>query len=142
MRNMSFSLTTEAMRTGKKTVTRRMGWNTLKAGDIVQAVEKCQGLRKGEKLKPIRQILIKAVRSERLDAITDKEVRKEGFPHMSKEEFIEMFCKSHKGCTPSTMITRIEFYHRSQNHRIDDEDEGEDYWKGDVDDIGSDETNL
>lgn len=132
---MSFSLTTEAMKTGKKTVTRRMGWNTLKAGEIIQAVEKCQGLRKGEKIKPIRQILIKSVCSERLDAITEQEVRKEGFPEMSRKEFIEMFCRSHKGCTPSTMITRIEFL----LHRGEDT---EDYWSGDVDDIGSDETNL
>ncbi len=24
-------------------------------------------------------------------------------------EFVEMFCKTHKGCTPETEVTRIEF---------------------------------
>ncbi len=47
---MSFRLTAEQMRARTKTVTRRLGWSSLKPGDIVQPVEKAQGLRKGEKV--------------------------------------------------------------------------------------------
>jgi hypothetical protein len=52
-RNMSFSMTTEAVRNRSKTVTRRLGWWGLQPGTILQAVEKAQGLRKGEHVKPI-----------------------------------------------------------------------------------------
>ena len=48
MRNMSFAMTTEAVRNQTKTVTRRFGWWFLKPGDMVQPVEKAMGLRKGE----------------------------------------------------------------------------------------------
>ncbi len=33
----------------------------------------------------------------------------EGFPEMPPGRFIDMFCKSHKGCTPDSVVTRIEF---------------------------------
>lgn len=33
----------------------------------------------------------------------------EGFPNLTPDEFIAMFCKSHKGCTPDTQITRVFF---------------------------------
>lgn len=37
------------------------------------------------------------------------EVEREGFGVMSPAGFVTMFCGSHKGCTPDTEITRIEF---------------------------------
>ena len=112
MRNMSFSMTTEQIRSGTKTVTRRLGWKFLKPGDVVIACEKCQGLKKGEKVKKIRPICIAGVRKERLaDGIfhggTD-EVAKEGFPGMGTMTFILLFCKANK-CNPDAEITRIEF---------------------------------
>jgi hypothetical protein len=42
-------MTTEQFRTGQKTVTLRLGWVNLKPGDVLMGVEKCQGLRKGER---------------------------------------------------------------------------------------------
>jgi len=50
VRNMSFAMTTKQVRNQTKTVTRRFGWWFLKAGDIVQPVEKAMGLKKGEKI--------------------------------------------------------------------------------------------
>ena len=47
---MSFALTTEQVRNRTKTVTRRLGWATAKAGDIVQPIVKGQGLKKGERV--------------------------------------------------------------------------------------------
>ena len=49
-RNMSFALTTNQVKKKEKTVTRRCGWWFLKPGDVVNAVEKSMGLKKGEKI--------------------------------------------------------------------------------------------
>ena len=46
-------MTTEAVRRREKTVTLRLGWWKLQPGTILQAVEKAQGLKKGEHVKPI-----------------------------------------------------------------------------------------
>ena len=64
MRNMSFSMTTEAVRRREKTVTRRLGWWNLQPGTILQAVEKAQGLKKGEHVKPICLIRVVSVTRE------------------------------------------------------------------------------
>lgn len=47
MRLMSFSLTTAQYRAGTKDVTRRLGWEYLKAGDRIMGCEKVMGRRKG-----------------------------------------------------------------------------------------------
>lgn len=106
---MSFMITPNQVREKTKTVTRRNGWWFLKPGEIVNAVEKCQGLKKGEKIKKICQIRIVSTRSEALFCITEKECILEGFPGMRPDEFIDMFCKTHKGVMPTSAINRIEF---------------------------------
>ncbi len=109
MRNMSFMLTTEQTKNRSKTVTRRLGWKFLKPGDQVMAVEKSQGLKKGEKIKRICVLVIISNTPEMLCKITPAEVTMEGFPGKSPEWFIDMFCRSHKNCTPETYVNRIEF---------------------------------
>jgi hypothetical protein len=86
----------------------------LKAGEILQAVEKCRGLKKGEKIVYLGKIRVTHVRREPLEAIASrgvaiKEVVDEGFPGMIAEEFVQMFCESHRGCEQNTIVTRIEF---------------------------------
>lgn len=108
MRNMSFSLTTPQMRARTKTVTRRLGWWFLKPGDIVCAVEKGQGLKKGEKVVRIGPIRILSTRRERLRDITRPDVAKEGFPGMSPNDFVWRFC-NHAGCYSTQLVNRIEF---------------------------------
>lgn len=108
-RNMSFMLTKDQVIAGTKDVTRRLGWWTLKPGDQINAVEKGMGLKRGEKVVVLRRIEVVSVRHERLDAITQDDVVREGFPDMTPLQFIEMFCKTHQGCTPATVINRIEF---------------------------------
>jgi hypothetical protein len=120
-RNISFMLTTPQFLDGSKDVTRRNGWAFLKAGDVLCGVEKSQGLGKGGKIKRLGMIRVKDVRREPLRAITDNlhygftETVREGFPHPHPKfypsEFVEFFCKSHKGVTPDSTITRIEFEH-------------------------------
>ena len=111
MRNISFFLTTKQFKDHTKDVTRRNGWLFLKPGDILMAVEKAQGLNKGEKIKQLGKILIEKVSREPLVDITQHECVREGFPNMLPERFIEMFIDSHKGVTADTIITRIEFKH-------------------------------
>lgn len=110
MRNMSFFLTRPQFEAKTKTVTRRLGWRFLKAGDQVMGVEKSQGLGKGGKLVKLHPVRITDVRQERLDAIDADDCAAEGFPDMTPFEFVAMFCKS-MNCKPSDMVTRIEFSH-------------------------------
>lgn len=118
-RNISFALTTPQFLDGSKDVTRRNGWAFLKAGDILCAVEKSQGLGKGGKVKRLGMIRVKNVRREPLRRMMDDldygfaETTREGFPDPGPKHwpsvFVEFFCNSHKGVTADTPITRIEF---------------------------------
>lgn len=109
MRNISFAQTKQQVYNRTKRVTRRMGWLTLKPGEVLCAIEKGQGLKKGEKITRICQIITENTRREPLNAITKEEVILEGFPEMSPAEFVKFYCKVHKGCKPETIITRIAF---------------------------------
>jgi hypothetical protein len=113
MKNISFSLTTPQYKARTKTVTRRLGWDKLKAGDVLMGVEKGMGLKKGEKVKRLGPIRVKGVSCERLQSLVDpvyglKEAALEGFPWLDGPDFIDFFCKANH-CTPETWVTRIEF---------------------------------
>lgn len=120
-RNMSFALTTRQFRARSKTVTRRNGWLDLRPGDILCGVEKSQGLKRGEQIVRLGRIRIIGVRREPLRRLTDDltygfaETSREGFiftqadPLAWPSAFVDFFCRSHKGCTPETVITRIEY---------------------------------
>lgn len=118
-RNMSFSITTTQIRDRTKTVTRRLGWRTLKVGEPVNAVKKAMGLKKGEKVERLDVIVPVHKRRERLNrmlwdkAYGVREVINEGFPEMTPVEFVEMFCRANQ-CKPSAVITRIEFRYQDQ----------------------------
>lgn len=121
MRNMSFALTTDQVAAGTKDVTRRMGWRNLKQGEAFRPVKKCMGLKQGEKIQPIRgPVRAVSVRREVLGRMIDdpdygkQECIREGFPNMSPREFVQMFCETHKGCEPGSVITRIEFEYTDQ----------------------------
>lgn len=116
MRLMSFALTKPQILARTKKVTRRAGWAFLKVGMLFQPVEKCMGLRPGEKVQLLGAPLRCAVlRWEPLRLMTDdlaygrEECVLEGFPEMNPAEFIDMFCASHAGCTPETQVHRIAF---------------------------------
>jgi hypothetical protein len=111
MRNMSFSMTTEAVREHRKTVTRRLGWWDLKPGTILQAVEKAQGLKRGEHVKPICLIRVTSVFREQVAEVlyhSDRETTREGFPGMTKDGFATMFCRANR-CLPTAYVNRIAF---------------------------------
>lgn len=121
MRNMSFAYTTAQAYTQLKNVTRRLGWWNLKEDDQVQQVVKGMGLKKGEKIEKIHVIRIAKATPEPLCRMLDEpeygrqEVIREGFPWMSPEQFVDMFCRSHKGCTPDTVVNRIWFYYQDDD---------------------------
>lgn len=109
-RNISFALTTEQFLNRTKTVTRRLGWKNIKAGDVLMGCEKCMGLRPGEKLTRLGLIRVVSARREPLCAITTDDVAREGFPGKTPWWFVEMFVREMK---PKTLhlavVTRIEF---------------------------------
>lgn len=108
MRNISFALTEPQFRARTKTVTRRLGWETLKPGTLLCGVRKAMGLRPGEKIVRLGVIRVVSVRREPLVQITAGDCAREGFPELHPVEFIEMF-KFHMGCNTCTPVTRIEF---------------------------------
>jgi len=107
MRNMAFWLTRRQMYLCEKDVTRRLAWWGLKAGDKLMAVEKGQGIKKGELVR-IGPILILDVSTEPLDSITQQECAREGFPDIRPNMFVDMFMR-HMKCVECHIVNRIEF---------------------------------
>jgi hypothetical protein len=105
---MSFWHTRQQFLNQIKDITRRLGWWFLKDGEIVNGIEKGQGLKKGETVKVLGPIVIVNTRPEPLEAITPKDVVREGFPEMTTGQFIDFFCKG-MGATPQTTVNRIVF---------------------------------
>lgn len=112
--NMAVSMTTKQCVDFLKTVTRRSGWWNVKPLQIIQLVEKGQGLKRGEKVKRIHCIQVLSARPERLDTIARmpeygrREMEREGFPHMEPEDFIQMYCKANR-VNRYEIVNRIEF---------------------------------
>jgi hypothetical protein len=121
-----------------KDVTRRLGWANLKVGERLQVCKKCMGRKPGEPLEKLAVIEVVSAYRQTLSVMLDDltygrdECRREGFPELSREEqerldklggpagsrrvingnpraFVNFFCATHKGCTPGSTITRIEF---------------------------------
>ena len=107
-RNMSFQLTTQQVKNESKSVTRRFAWWFLKPGDVLNACEKCMGLKKGEKINKLKTIRVISTRKEPLSAITKEDCILEGFPEMEPQDFINMLTRHYK-CEPDKPVNRIEF---------------------------------
>ncbi len=114
MRLISFALTEAQLLDGTKTVTRRQVgsprsvWYRIKVGDRLRAVDKAMGLKRGQKPRELGIIEVVGIRLEPLDAITDDDCAREGFPEMRAAEFVAFFCK-HMKCEPSQLVARVEF---------------------------------
>ena len=108
MRNMGFRTCPEQIRNRTKTVTRRLGWDFLNPGDILQACERCLGLKKGETTTKLTKIRVVSIRSQPLNQISQEDVIKEGYPDWTQEDYIQHFCKTFK-VKPTTTVNRIEF---------------------------------
>jgi len=118
MQNMNFWLTTEQIRNHGKDVTRRLRWWNARPGQLLSAVVKGIGLKKGEKVVKITTIRIVSTRAEPLHALTDNleyglsECRREGFGNHPTlwwpPNFVAWFCKWH-GIDDIWPVNRIEF---------------------------------
>ncbi len=108
MRNMSFSKTKEQIRNRTKTETRRLGWADLKPGEQFCAIEKGQGLKKGERVKRLALLECVSNRSEPLCRITQDAVVREGFPDLDPYRFTVMFCELNH-CRPGQAVNVIAF---------------------------------
>ena len=112
-RNISFMLTQEQFKNKTKTMTRRSGWRFAKAGEYLNGCKQCQGLKLGEKVEVIHPIFISKIWIEPLNAITQEDVIKEGFPDWTPAQFID-FYKKHNKCTDTEDVTVIEFEYLSE----------------------------
>jgi len=96
-RRMSCSLTIDAVRDRSKTVTRRHvdTWRDLKAGDRLTLIEKGMGLPRGSRQVVICEVEVVAVEIQPLYWMSPAECVREGFPHMSPGDFIELWRRTH-----------------------------------------------
>jgi len=79
----------------------------LKKGDQIEAVERYRGVKRKDR-KKLATIEVTRVRRQMLNRITKTDVKAEGFPALSKWEFIRMFCKMNKW-SPIFPVTVIDF---------------------------------
>lgn len=107
-RAMSFFHTQCQIKDRSKTVTRRRGWKNLKPGELFWAIEKGQGLKKGERVRRLVMLRCVSNRAELLGWITPEDCAKEGFPELKPAEFVLMFCRN-MGGEPDQEVRRIEF---------------------------------
>ena len=115
-RLMSVALTEPQVLLQSKDVTRRLNWwedkygrRLLSVGDRLTLCHKVMGRKKGEPLVRIAEVEVVDISREQLNDITFAEVAREGFPDWTPDEFVTFFCATHKGCTPTTEVTRIEW---------------------------------
>ncbi len=96
-RRMSCSMTVEQVEDRSKTETRRHTdtWKDLKPGDRLTLIEKGMGLKKGEKQRVLAEVVVTAVSVEPLYDIDEDGCEREGFPHLTPDEFCDMWLDSH-----------------------------------------------
>ena len=122
-RLMSVSLTEQAVVDRTKTVTRRLGWRFLKAGDRLTLCRKVMGRRQADgtvdPLVRLAEVEVVDVRREHLWAITDGDIARESVdPDLFDEwwsngqptptAWVQWFCEA-MGCRPDDEVTRIEW---------------------------------
>lgn len=108
-RLMSVAFTEQAVRERRKTVTRRKGWKFLKPGDRLTLVRKAMGRKPGEPLVRIVDVEVVDVNREPLRHITAEDVALEGFPGMSREEFVRRYFIVAQDMGWNDWVTRIEW---------------------------------
>lgn len=113
---MSVAFTEQAVRERRKTVTRRKGWEFVKPGDRLTLCRKVMGrsrvingVRVTEPLVRICDVEVVSVRRERLGDMPESDVALEGYPEMSRADFINRFFVNFQGIFPDEHVTRIEW---------------------------------
>lgn len=98
-RRMSCSMTVDAVRERRKTVTRRHvdTWTTLEPGDRLTLIEKGMGLARGERQVVLAEVEVIDVRVELLTEVWREPdaMEREGIDDMSPNLFAYWWAKSH-----------------------------------------------
>lgn len=124
-RLMSVSLTEQAVRDRRKTVTRRLGWRHLTPGTELDLCRKVMGRRHPDgtvdPLVRVARVRVVSVRREPLSRLTAPdaegnntpyglaEVSREGFPDLNPQTFVDRYFTQAQGIAPDTVVTRIEW---------------------------------
>ena len=108
MKLIAFTTTIEQFRDGSQDVTRRKRWLGLKPGTRLMAVDRTSGLPQGDRPVELGEIEVVSVRREALNAITEDDVAREGYPGRDPDWFVTHFVQHHGGSLHQE-ITRIEF---------------------------------
>lgn len=134
MRRASFRHTQEQMRVGAaaarasadgyagfvpggKDITRRVNWRWAQAGMFLLAVEKTQGIRRGDLVETFGVVELLSVTREPLNHIALRargpigDVEREGFPGMTGREFVRMFCEHMPGARADVEVARVVLRH-------------------------------
>lgn len=113
---MLFGDTAHALRARAQTVTRRIGIDALKEGDLIDAVSDMWMLNHPGRIVPIARLLVVSVRDEPLSRLLDDsayakdEMIKSSYPPgASLRAVIADFISRHRNMTLSSRVTRIEF---------------------------------
>lgn len=110
-RLVAVTLTEQAVRSRRKTVTRLLGWSFLRPGERLVLCRKVTGGRAGEPGEPLvrlTQVEVANVRREPAGGHRPRNVAAEDFPDWSRDRFIAFFCAPMR-CRPSTKLTWIEW---------------------------------
>ena len=108
-RLMSVSVTEQAVRERRKTVTRRLGWRFLKAGDHLTLCRKVQGRKPGEPLVRLAEVEVVSVRRVRLLVMADEDVAREAVPGLENipaRDWVAWFAATF-GIARTDEVTRI-----------------------------------
>lgn len=94
---MSCALTVKPVLDRVKTVTRRHinTWSRVSVGDHLILVAQSRGLARGQTQQVLAEVEVIDVRVEELDAITDEEVAREGFPDWNAVGFAKFWRATH-----------------------------------------------
>ena len=113
---MLFGDTAHAIRARAQTVTRRVGMDDLKEGDLIDAVSDMWMLNHPGRIVPIARLLVVSVRDEPLNRLLQEpdyaavEMGKSSYPPGSSlRAVIADFISRHRNMTLSSRVTRIEF---------------------------------
>lgn len=108
MRLISCSLTQPQIENRSKTETRRLRWLNAKPGDLLCVVDKCMGLKPGQKPQRLAIIYVTKVDREPLNSITPEAVVREGFPDLDPAGFVSMFSEKMR-CQRDEPVTAIRY---------------------------------
>jgi len=117
MRNISFFHTQQQILDRTKHQTRRLAWWDLKGGELLQGVDKCQGLKPGQHPLKLAVIRVEYARPEVLNTITQADVIEEGFPDFTPKMFVEFFCDNMK-CEPTRVVNAIRFDYEDERTQL------------------------